>query len=91
MAKPLDPNRPTVPELAPRIRAYYADPEVEGLGGALHIATEDGNLRDCHLEWCRDDALAGGDEEGAALASAMLSMSHRQRRRLASMSFYPWS
>lgn len=83
-------RRPTVPEVLPLARAYIAE---HPTGGSLHVALEDGNLRDSDLIFCYrwamiDGRIEGGwdtgpiDHAGAALALLLLAMSPTQRRKV---------
>lgn len=47
-------RRPTVPEVLPLVRAFL---ERHPAGGSLHIALDDGNLRDSDLEFCYGFAM----------------------------------
>lgn len=69
-------NAPEVLELA---RAYY---EHHPVGGALHIALDDGNLRDSDLEFCRRRAERDADLPGVTLATHLLACSKTQRRKV---------
>lgn len=71
--------KPTVPEVLPQINAYLAQPG-NSVGGNLHIVLADGNVKDSHVQFCLDEAVADGDEEGARLARLLLKMSKTQRR-----------
>lgn len=53
--------------------------------GSLHVVLEDGNVKDSHVEFCLQQALEKGDEEGAALARILLECSQTQRRKIASI------
>jgi hypothetical protein len=83
------PTRPTVPQLVPLIRAYYAKPG-NLVGGNLHAVLDDGNLADGHIEWCLARARDEGDADGVLLAELLLQMTPTQRRKLAAMSHYPF-
>jgi hypothetical protein len=82
-------------DIAPLLRAYYALPDppgyvgAHGLGGAVHIITEDGNIADSNCRWCYEAAMKQGDLAGAALALLILSMSRTQRAKLEDFAFYP--
>lgn len=77
----------TIPDVAPSIRAYYAE-DGNAVGGSLHIVLDDGNIRRCHVEFCRDLARERGDLLGVTLAELLLTMTVSQRRRLSRMRFY---
>lgn len=74
--------KPTVPEVLPLVRAYYAKPG-NGAGGALHVVLDDYNVGDDNVQFCLDDARALGDDDGVALAKVLLRMSKTQRLKLA--------
>lgn len=83
-------GKPTIPEVVPLIRAYYAKPG-NGMGGAFHCVLEDGN---CTLEMLPqpEELLAKDDEDGARLATLLRKMTKTQRRNLHRLySFYPWA
>lgn len=46
-----------------------------GNGGSLHIAIEDDNLDDAHLDWCLGYAFGIGDTCGAELGGLLRRMS----------------
>lgn len=92
--------RPTVPEAAEALRAYYRLPD-RGNGGAVHIITEDGNCEQKHADWCANEAhdwhlrtLGQSDDyadEDVRIARMLAAMTRTQRRKLyAAHSFYPW-
>lgn len=74
-------GKPTVPEVLPIVRAYYAKPG-NLCGGSLHIVIDDGNIEDSHVRLCRAWAGKRGDADGVALADLLLAMSKTQRRKL---------
>lgn len=75
-------DRPTVDELVPLIRSYYAKPG-NGVGGSLHIVFEDGNIADGHIAHCLDYARERGDHDGVVIAMSLMQMTPTQRRNLA--------
>lgn len=77
----MSPAKPTIPEVLPLVRAYYAKPG-NSVGGSLHIVLEDYNVADSNVEWCRTNAWEKGDKDGVALAEMLLLMSRTQRRKL---------
>jgi hypothetical protein len=77
-------DKPTIPEVAPLVRAYYAKPG-NGVGGSLHIVLEDSNIDDDSVRFCRKYAEERGDSDGVALADILLRMSRTQRGKLAGM------
>lgn len=80
--------KPTVPDVLPLVRAYYAKPE-NGVGGNLHIVLDDGNVEDSHVRFCLDRAHEAGDADGIALAGLLLRMSRTQRLKLANAPHHP--
>ncbi|OGO11234.1 MAG: hypothetical protein A2Y53_07615 [Chloroflexi bacterium RBG_16_47_49] len=82
-------DRPTVPELVPLIKKYYAKPG-NGVGGSLHIVLEDGNTQDVHVNKCLEWAKEQGDIDGIVLAELLLKMTRTQRGKLCNLSFYDW-
>lgn len=83
-------DKPTIAEVAPLLRAYYAKPG-NSMGGVFHIITEDGNYEDHFAQECLTFAREDGDPEGIALGELLVRMSGTQRKKLSRMSFYPWS
>ena len=77
-------DKPTIPEVLPAIRAYYAKPGNSN-GGNLHIVLEDPNYEDDDVRFCIATARDAGDSDGVAIAKKMLLMSKTQREKLASM------
>lgn len=69
----LDP-RPTVPEVAPAVRAYR--------GEALRPFLEARKVTRERLMECMELAVERGDHEGARLARTLLRLSRQQRRVL---------
>jgi hypothetical protein len=74
--------KPTIPEVAPLVRAYYEKPGNEA-GGALHVVLDDCNVDDGSVRFCLTEATERGDADGEALARKLLAMSKTQRRKLA--------
>lgn len=74
--------KPTCPEVAPMVRAYYGKPGNEA-GGALHVVLDDCNVDDASVAFCVNEAIEQGDADGEALARKLLAMSKTQRRKLA--------
>lgn len=74
-------SKPTVPEVLPVARAYYAIPG-NGAGGCLHIVLEDGNISDADVRFCADLAETKGDLIGHSLAVLLGRMSRTQRSKL---------
>ena len=74
-------GKPTVPEVLPKVRKYYAMPG-NGAGGCLHIVLDDGNVLDHHVRYCLDWAFGIRDIPGVELAELLLRMSKTQRRKI---------
>lgn len=74
-------EKPTIPEVLPLVRDYYAMPD-NGAGGSLHIVLDDGNVEDGSVEFCRDWAVDHDDHDGELLAEVLLRMSKTQRSKL---------
>ncbi len=72
-------RRPTVPEVLPFLAAIYED---HCTGCCLHIALDDGNLRDNHLESCAKWARERGHANCFAAAILLLGMTQTQRHFL---------
>jgi len=70
------------PELKQRFRAYL---ETHPSWGHLHIALDDGNVRDSDVDFCIMFAAEWQDDEGLALARILRTMSKTQRKKLAGM------
>ena len=74
-------SKPTVPEVLPLVRSYYAKPGNEA-GGSLHIVLDDGNVDDDSVAFCLQRANEKHDEDGIKLAELLSKMSKTQRRKL---------
>jgi hypothetical protein len=74
-------DRPTVPEVAPLVRAYNAKPG-NGAGGSLHVVLDDGNIGDESIRFAIERAVVNGDEDGAALGRILLRMSKTGRKKV---------
>ena len=79
----LDPLRPTVPDVLPRLEAYLARHGNEA-GGSLHLVLDDRNVSDDDVLFCIYSAQERGDTEGGELARVLLRMSPTQRAKIAS-------
>ena len=64
-------------EFIQRLRSY-GERNWPGWGN-LHIAMEDGNLEDSHLDWCKKHATEEKDTEGAYLAEKILELTDEAR------------
>lgn len=74
-------SKPTVPEVMPLVKDYYATPG-NLAGGNLHIVIEDGNIRNDDIEWCLDKSKKNGDDKGVEICELLLLMSKTQRRKI---------
>lgn len=81
-------TKPTIPEVAPLIRAYYRKAG-NAVGGSLHLIFEDGNVHDNHIRRALEKARGRGDVDGMVIADKLLRMSRTQRAKLARMNWYP--
>lgn len=77
-------DKPTVPEVAPLVRALYASPG-GGVGCCLHIVLDDGNVDDKSVDFCLRTALMRGHPECERLALLLRRMSKTQRLKLGKM------
>jgi hypothetical protein len=71
-------TKPTRPEVAPLIRAYYALPG-NIVGGELHVVLDDGNYERVHIESVRARAT---NPETRWLCIVLSMLSNSQRRRI---------
>ncbi len=71
-------TKPTLPEVRPLVKAYYALPG-NGAGGDLHCVLDDGNKDRSSVRFCIDHAR---DEETRWLGHVLLLLSNSQRRRV---------
>lgn len=70
--------RPTAPDVAKQIAAYYAKPG-NGAAGHCHIVLDDENIRDDHVQWCLERCEQEGDADGASLMRTFLGMKRTAR------------
>ena len=77
----LNPIRPTVPEVLPLVRFFYALPD-NGAGGQLLVVLDDYNIEDSMVQVCEKNARAAGDDAAEGLAWLLGQMSRTQRLRL---------
>jgi len=78
--------KPTVPEIAPLVRALYRSRH-GGAGCCLHVVLDDGNVEDSSVEFCILYATERGHEFCTALGRALRSMSRTQRLKLGSIGY----
>ena len=74
-------TRATVPEVRLLVQAVYLSP-TGGVGCCLHIAMDDGNVEDSHIELCLEQAKERGHATCLAAAEALRKMTKTQRRKL---------
>jgi hypothetical protein len=74
-------RKPTVPEVLPIVRAFYAKPGNE-VGGSLHVVLDDGNVGDDHLNAAVESARETGDADGEMLGRVLLLCSRTQRLKV---------
>lgn len=79
------PDKPTIPEVIERFRAYRKKPG-NAAWGSLHLVLDDGNTEDYFVRRSISWAEECGDLEGAELARLLLLMSRTQRSKLARIS-----
>lgn len=71
---------PVTPKSVYRLLKSYC--ERHPCGGSLHIYSDDGNARDCDLEFCVKWAAEREDYEGAHIAKLALALTERERERI---------
>lgn len=83
-----DARKPTVPQVLPLVQDFMAGVG-HGVGGALHIFIEDGNIETEHVSFCREWALAAKCHcrrivcvEAVHICDLLLRMSKTQRREI---------
>lgn len=77
-----------VPEVAEKLRAYYASNDERSQGGFVHIVLEDSNTEQKHADWCLQEAEQHGDAFDVEIAQLLAGMSRTQRKKLSAMSHY---
>jgi hypothetical protein len=77
-AQEMNQDKPLVPEVAQKIKAYLSIPGNE-IGGNLHLVLQNGNIQDKHVLFCKQQATESGDSMAAELADTLLKMSKTQR------------
>ena len=71
-------TKPTLPEVRPLVRAYYALPG-NGAGGELHAVLDDHNYERSSIRYC---IARASKVETRWLGHVLLMLSNSQRRRL---------
>ena len=79
-------TKPTIPEVLPLARAYFAKNPV---WGSLHVVLDEGNVKDSHVQFCIEFAEERGDHDGLILAKLLLRMSRTQRLKIAQLGARP--
>ncbi len=78
-----DPNRPSVPDVLPMVRALYAEPDC-GAGCCMHVQLDDGNVEDRFFD---ADSRAWVEQCGnpahLVLFDLLAKMTPTQRRKVA--------
>lgn len=82
MSARLDPNRPTVPQVAPLVAALYAGPGLGNVGCCLHIVLDDGNCEDSSVDFCIQWALDRSCTGCVTLGRLLRRMSWTQRQKV---------
>jgi MOSC domain-containing protein YiiM len=75
-------NRPSIPDVLERFRAYY---RLHPVGGVFYITLENGNVKDGHAMECWRRAHEEGDPEAIELAVILLQMTPTQRKKLGTL------
>lgn len=74
-------KKPTIPEVIPLVKAWYALPGND-VGGIFHVMLDDGNWEQCFAHSALQDARELGDPQAIELAEKLAAMSGTQRRKL---------
>lgn len=74
-------RKPTIPEVLPHIKAWYAKPGNE-CGGLFHVILEDSNAERHWAQVALEDARATQDADAIHLAELLAAMSTTQRLKL---------
>lgn len=77
----------TIPQVLPIVHGYRDYKWQNGVGGALHIVLDDGNIDDSSVRFCMGWAARENDLLGAYLSMILLQMSKTQRSKLSNL-FY---
>jgi len=76
--------KPSIPEVAPLIKAWYAKPG-NSCGGLFHVILDDSNKEQHWADEALELAKASGDSDAIKLAEKLAAMSPTQRLKLAKM------
>jgi hypothetical protein len=74
-------KKPTIPEVIPLVKAWYALPGND-VGGIFHVMLDDGNWEQCFANSALQDARELGDPQAIELAEKLAAMSGTQRRKI---------
>ena len=77
-------KKPTVPEVIPLVKAWYAKPG-NACGGIFHVILDDGNHEQHWAAKALEEARASEDEDAIHLAALLAAMSPTQRRKLSNL------
>jgi len=72
---------PTVKSLVFHVGIFKTLPGC-GIGGSLHLFTDDGNMSDGELMYCCADAIKKGDEAAQKICECLLLLTPSQRREV---------
>lgn len=75
------PKKPTIPEVIPLVKAWYAIPGND-VGGIFHVMLDDGNWEQTFANSALENARELGDPQAIELAEKLVAMSGTQRRKL---------
>ena len=74
-------TKPTVAFMQKIVDAFY-ELAGNGVGGNLHIVTDDLNVGVEQVEWCREQARQVGDQDGVFLAELLLRFTEAEREEI---------
>ena len=77
-------NQPLSKEAFNRFKAYQQQQHFNNGSSCFHIVLENKNIKDSHVQFCRELAVKRNDQEALELADILLSLSKSQRLKLAS-------
>lgn len=84
MNENMNTRKPTIPEVLPLVKAWYAKPG-NACGGLFHVMLDDGNHEKLWANKALDAARELGDKDAIALAELLAAMSPTQRLKLSHM------
>ena len=73
--------KPTIAFMRKIVGTFY-DLAGNGVGGNLHIVTDDLNVGVEQVEWCREQARQVGDQDGVFLAELLLQFTEAEREEI---------